>query len=75
MWLLSARLDKLTTHLPNQLPNTNHREGLDRLDLEECESAFCKHVHHEYLVATDCRHAKFQARWIVASWGRVFQLR
>ena len=64
----------LTTHLFA----TNHREGLDRMALAECESALRQYVHREYfLVAVESRQGfrqrtNFQARWMAQSTsGRV----
>ena len=57
----------VTTHLFA----TNHREGLDRMALAECESALRQYVNREYFLAEGSRQRiNFQARWMAQS-GRV----
>ena len=57
----------VTTHLFA----TNHREGLDRMALTECESALRQYVNREYFLAEGSRQRiNFQARWM-AQPGRV----
>ena len=61
----------VTTHLVA----TNHREGLDRMALAECESALRHYFNREYFLAAECRQGSrqrtnFQARWMAQS-GRV----